>query len=298
MFRFRFVLVPVLASLFLTGAACLTSAEDVLRLGVFTDTHVHDTESPNEGKIMSNYAERLTAFVNAMNQWPADAVLQLGDFVNGAFVMGADLGDPTRIPALLDHGVELVSGFAGPVHHVIGNHDVYDLTKEQFLAATGLEHTWYSFDLGGFHFVVLDAQFNRDGESYGKIGWMVQGTIPQAELDWLAEDLAATEHPTIILIHQPLDSDFSLTAGGPPISNHLEVRDLLVASGRVIAVFQGHTHHASHREIDGIHYVTFEAMVDHTEPTPPSWGAVTLDNAARTLLIEGAGNQPDLSLSF
>ena len=44
--------------------------------------------------------------------------------------------------------------------------------------------------------------------------------------------------------------------------------------------------------------VTFRALIDRTEPTPPSWAAVTLDSAARTIDIVGAGEQVDLHLEY
>lgn len=38
-----------------------------LHLGIFADLHAHDTDSPGEGKVMTNYADRLMACVDAMN---------------------------------------------------------------------------------------------------------------------------------------------------------------------------------------------------------------------------------------
>jgi len=282
------------------GFTAFGLAEDapMVRLGIVTDVHAHDTDSPNEHKVMTGYAERLRAFADAMTSWPADALIDLGDFVNGTFVMGAELGDPDRIPAILDQAVTALSPFEGPVHHVIGNHDVYDLTKEEYMAGISAEETYYSVDIGALHVVILDAQFQKSGEDYGNIGWMVQGMIPEQELEWLREDLAATSSPTLVCVHQPLDVSFALLAGGPTISNYLAVRETLSASGVVIAVFQGHTHDFSLNTIDGIHYVTFAAMVDHDEPAPPTWAAVTVDTAARTILIDGQGLQDDLELGF
>ena len=69
-------------------------------------------------------------------------------------------------------------------------------------------------------------------------------------------------------------------------------------SGVVIAVLQGHDHENRYTEIDGIHYVTFAAMVDHTEPTPPTYAQVTLDAETRTIRIEGFGLQESRDLSF
>lgn len=296
----KLVSVSAVLVLLLVTASSLVASDSagVVRLGIVTDVHVHDTNSPNEHKVMTNYEPRLAAFVAAMTAWPADTVISLGDLVNGVFVMGAELGDPARVPALLDHGVTLLRGFPGETHYVLGNHDVYNLSKSQFLAGTGSPSVYYSFDVGAYHLVILDAQFNKSGQDYEHVSWMVQGTIPPAELEWLRTDLASTEKPTIVCVHQPLDLAFELLAGGPPISNAAEVRAALVASGRVVAVFQGHTHDSAHTVMDGIHYVTFAGMVDHDVPTPPSWAAVSLDPVARTIRIDGTGLQESLELTY
>ena len=292
-----------LVLLLLAAAALPASASDadVVRIGIVADIHVHDTDSPCElggAKVMVNYAERIEAFVEAMNAWPAEVVIDLGDFVNGVFVMCEDLGDPERVPGLLDTGLAVLSAFEGPIYHVIGNHDVYDLTKEEYLAGIGAESTFYSFDIGAYHVVVLDAQYTKEGEDYGNVSWMVQGTVPPSELAWLREDLQATSKPTLVCIHQPLDVEYSFTAGGPPVWNHVEVCQVLAESGKVIAVFQGHTHENGYSLIDGIHYVTFAAMVDHAEPTPPSWAQVVLDALNRTITIEGFGLQSSYELLY
>jgi len=291
----------VLVSAVLIGSIlCVSVAgSEPVRLGIVADVHAHDTESPVEHKVMTNYPERLTAFVNAMNAWPADLVIELGDFVNGAFVLGAEYGDPTRIARILDEAVAILSRVECPVHYVLGNHDMYDLAKDEFLAAVGADEKYYSFDFGGFHFVILDAEYNDpEQDDYDHVFMRVKCRIPQHELDWLANDLARTDLPTIVSVHQPFDSEFDANAGGPPVVNNAEVRQVLSESGVVIAVFQGHDHENRYAEIDGIHYVTFAAMVDHTEPTPPTWAQVTLDLATRTITIEGFGLQSSWDLGF
>ena len=181
---------------------------------------------------------------------------------------------------------------------MLGNHDLYDLSKAEFFAATGLDAGYYSFDLNGFHFVILDAEYNPDATDYDHVFLRVKGFIPAPELDWLSADLAATTLPTVVCVHQPIDSEFDALAGGPPIANNKDVQRVLRESGVVIAVFQGHDHENRHAEIDGIHYVTFAAMVDHTEPTPPTWAQVTLNIESRTITIEGVGLQSNWELRF
>ena len=291
----------ILLGLILVLATGISLVAEPVRVAIVTDVHAHDMNSPNEHKVMVNWIERVAAFVDAANDWPADAVVNLGDFVNGRFVMAGpdvDLGEAARIEGILLDAYAALTAFDGPVHYVIGNHDVYDLSKEQILAVTGAESTYYSYDLGGVHFVILDAQYDKKENDYGHVAWMVQGLIPSVEMEWLQADLAASELPTVVFVHQPLDSDFAMLAGGPPIFNHLAVRDVLTADDDVIAVFSGHAHDSNYSEIDGIHYLTIAAMVDHDEPTPLTWAMVTIDADAGTLIVDGEGIQPDYELSF
>jgi hypothetical protein len=267
----------------------------VVRFGLVTDIHAHDTDSPLEGKWMTNTEERLASFTAAMNAWGAGFVVELGDFINGWVVLGADPGDPARIPDVLAWADGVYAAFDGPRYHVIGNHDVYNLNKEQYRAILGIDSTIYGFDVGAFHFIVLDVQFANDGSDLAHTYTGVAGFVPPAELEWLRADLAASDAPTIVLVHQTLDA-YIEEWGRAVVTNQDEVRAAIAADGDVIAVFQGHDHDNAYREIDGIHYVTFEALVD--QGTPPSWAAVTLDPSARSITIVGAGEQASYALNY
>jgi 3',5'-cyclic AMP phosphodiesterase CpdA len=286
------------SALVLSLAANATAPTEPVHIGIFADLHAHDTNSPVEEHVYTNYAQRLQAFVDAMNAWPADLVIELGDFVNGKFVLGAELGDAARIAGILENAESIYATFDGPRYYVLGNHDVYDLSKEEFLEGTGASSATASFDAGLYHIVILDAQYDKKGNDLGHAGWVVQGNIPQAQLDWLSNDLSATDLPTIVCVHQPLDVDFDLLSGGPTVVNAEAVKAILSESGVVIAVLQGHEHKNAYSLIDGIHYVTFEGLLDRTEPTPPSWAMVTLDPASRTITVRGEGNQADLDLEY
>ena len=273
----------------------LADESDVVRFGLITDVHAHDTDSPLEGKWMTHTQERLAAFTNAMNAWQADFVVELGDFLNGWIVLGADPGDPARIPDVLAWADSLYAAFDGPRYHVIGNHDVYNLDKEQYRTILGIDRTFYSFDVGTVHFVVLDVQYAEDGSDLAHTYTGVAGFVPGPELDWLRADLAASGRPTIVFVHQMLDA-YVEEWGRALVANQPEIQAILASDGDVIAVFQGHDHDNRHSVSDGIHYVTFEALVD--QGTPPSWAQITLDPTARTILIEGVGDQADYTLDY
>jgi len=288
------VWIPILCTV-LAGAVAAADAEDAVRFGLIADLHAHDTDSPLEGKWMTRTEERLAAFTAAMNAWDPDFVIELGDFVNRWVVLGADPGDPARIPEILAWADGLYAAFDGPRYHVIGNHDVYNLDKEQYRSILGIDSTYYSFDVGAYHFVVLDVQFAEDGSDLAYTYTGVAGFLPEAELEWLRDDLAASDRPAVVFVHQMLDTHIEAW-GRALVANQPEVQAVFAEDGDVIAVFQGHDHDNAHNVIDGIHYVTFEALVD--QGTPPSWARITLDPSARTIVIVGEGDQADYVLGY
>ncbi|MEW5826794.1 MAG: metallophosphoesterase [Candidatus Bipolaricaulota bacterium] len=277
-------------------AVSALGVEDIVRFGVFTDLHAHDLDSPLEGKWMTNTEERLTAFTEAMNRSRPDFVIQLGDFVNGWVVLGTDPGSPDRIPEILAWADAQFAAFQGPRYHVIGNHDVYNLDKATLRAVLGMERTSYSFDVGPFHFVVLDVQYGLDGKDLEHTYTGVSGYVPDALLAWLESDLAeARGRPTLVFVHQMLN-EVVIEWNRALIANQAEVQHVLEQAGHVVAVLQGHDHAYSHELIGGIHYVTLEALVD--QGTPPSWALVTLDAVSQIVRVDGFGEQPSLEFTY
>ncbi len=266
-----------------------------IRFGLFTDLHADDRDSPAERKWMTHTAERLGAFCAAMNAEAVDFTIQLGDFVNGWLVLGADPGNPSRIPEVLAWADSLYAACTGPRYHVLGNHDLFNLDKTAIRTILGLNGTYYSFDVRGVHFVVLDAEFAEDGSDLARTYTGVAGFIPPAELVWLREDLATSDRPTIVFVHQMLDA-YIAEWGRPIVANQPEVQAILSADPEVVVVFQGHAHAFRHSEVSGVQYLTFAALVD--QGTPPSWALVAVDPATRTVTIDGTGEQPSLMFSY
>jgi len=279
----------------LGGSADLGDTAAPVRFGLFTDLHAHDRDSPVEKKWMTHTADRLGAFCAAMNAEAVDFTIQLGDFINGWVVLGADPGDPTRIPEILAWADSLYGAFMGPRYHVLGNHDLYNLDKATIREILGLERTYYSFDVRGVHFVVLDVEFTEDGTDLAHTYTGVAGFLPAEELTWLRDDLDRSDRPTIVFVHQMLDA-YIEEWGRPIVANQPDVQAILSGDAEVVAVFQGHDHAFRESEKGGVRYVTFEALVD--QGTPASWAVVTVDPAAQTVTIEGTGEQPSLQFSY
>ncbi len=227
-------------------------AEPRLRIGLVTDLHYADKPP----LIHRYYRETLTKFAEAARQFrqdKTDAVIELGDLI--------DVGESLEIEqGYLKRIVKDFRATPGQHHYVLGNHCVWRLTKPEFLGIVGQKRSFYSFDLKGCHFIVLDACFRSDGQPYGRANFQwTDANIPPAEIEWLRSDLRRTPHKAVALVHQRLDAQ-------PPygVKNAAEVRKVLEESGKVLAVFQGHYHVSDYKEISGIHYVTLAAMVEGT----------------------------------
>lgn len=202
-------------------------ASNKLRIGLITDVHKD---------IIHNADERLTGFIEAMLAEKVDAIMQLGDFC---------------IPKPENRGfLAIFNRFPGPKYHVLGNHDMDDgFTREQAVAFLGMKQRYYSFDLGGCHFVVLDGNDTPEGWPGGYPAY-----IAADQLAWLEQDLAGTQLNTFILSHQSLEHPSC-------IKNQEEVRRVIAAARnaagkpKVAACFNGHWHIDHARRIDGIPYI-------------------------------------------
>jgi Icc protein len=143
-----------------------------------------------------------------------------------------------------------------PLHHAIGNHDVFGVLLKSGVAPTDpaygkkmyqdrLGQTYYSFDYKGYHFVVLDSiQPTADR--------LWEARVDDGQLHWLRDDLKSLPPgaPVIGVIHCPLVTAFAtyaqiVTEGRKyntmTVANAPEVLEIFEGAN-VLAVLQGHTH--------------------------------------------------------
>ncbi len=229
-----------------------TNKRGAVRIGLVTDLHYAD-KAPAGSR---HYRETLGKLKEAASQFQSDRpdfVVFQGDLI--------DSGKSLEQEKLhLQTVVHAISSIPYPKYYVLGNHCVDQLKKAEFLQGVGQKKSFYSFDQNGFHFVVLDSCFKSDGTPYGRKNFTwTDANIPPEELAWLQTDLKKTTFPTIVFAHQPLDLK---DTDSHAVKNSSEVRKVLEQSGKVAAVFQGHSHHNKYSEIKGIHYCTMVAMVE------------------------------------
>lgn len=262
-----------------------------VRFGLISDSHYADREVSGI-RFYRESAEKMKACVDVMNQEKVDFMIHLGDFKD----QDPEPNEQRTMQYLRDFEA-IYAEFEGPRYHVLGNHDMDSLSKLQFQSLvenTGIEksQTYYSFNKGDYHFVVLDACFNPDGSPYDhdNFKWY-DANVPQEQLDWLEKDLKDAKKPTIVFVHQMLED---IENGKHHIKNFAEVRDILESSGKVTAVFQGHKHEERYKLINDIHYYTIYGMVDYSGPENNSFAIVTLDGERIT--IDGYFRVSDLEI--
>ena len=244
-----------------------------VKFGVFADMHVD---------IMHDTKERLEIFLDTCRKEDVDFVIQLGDFCypddNRKVVckpehMPVNIAYAITVPTYADKPaiMNMYNNFEKPSYHVLGNHDCDMCSKaEQLKFMNAKNGSYYSFDQGGFHFVVLDTNYIKtaDGEffayenaNYFEAGfrddWVRENVSPD-QLEWLKEDLAKTTNPTIVFSHA------SFAQRVTPVTKVKNCKDVLEifknAPGGVVACFNGHHHLDAVTKEDGIWMVQMNSM--------------------------------------
>ncbi len=221
-----------------------------LVFGALTDIHYAD--KPSAGNRHYREAlDKLEAALDHLRDKQPGFIVELGDFIDKTDTVEQEIGFLRTVE-------QVFAKAPCDRHYVLGNHCIDTLVKDEFLENCGARAPHYSFDQGGFHFVVLDSCYNSDGDPYGRGNYVwTDANIPAAQIRWLREDLERTGKPVVVFAHQRLDGE-----GAHFVNNAGDVRAALAASGKVLAVLQGHNHRNDYRQLDGIHYCTLVAMVE------------------------------------
>src|SRR6187402_3495536 len=206
-----------------------------MRFALISDVHLGPPAS-HQGKLrkLTQLSEPLVeAFAQRMRQeLEPDLVINLGDVLEDE---SREL-DRARYARFVD----ILASIGKPVMHVAGNHDTIHLTPADLCELWGnAPDVTYSQDHCGVHFAVLRTVEQK----------RVRIDLPEEQLAWLERDLAATQLPCVVLMHHAasemrLDGNrwFDARPHLARIVQRRAVRRIIEASGKVIAVFNGHVH--------------------------------------------------------
>ncbi|QBG48624.1 hypothetical protein EGM51_14880 [Verrucomicrobia bacterium S94] len=218
-----------------------------VQVGLITDIHY-------DGSAVA--LNRLYNHINQLNAGKAEALVLMGDLVNGT--------GETNAKRLLREVSALCDAFKGKTYFMPGNHDLDHLSKPEFYNALGRagDPSRFHFEAGGYTFICVDCNFTPDGEEYelGNFNWE-ESCMPLEEIEWMRARIAASLNPVILISHQRIDKETRFA-----IRNHDLVRETIAMSDKVKAVFQGHNHTDDLLSVDGTSYYTLSAHIDDAGP--------------------------------
>lgn len=237
-----------------------------LTLALITDLHFGPEASfgGKLRKLTAQAAPLARAFVERINaSVKPDLVVNLGDDIEDE--------SPAADRARYSECQGILRGAAAELVNVAGNHDTIQLTEADLRGIWGREgELYYALDRGGFHLVVLHTRERKDHDV----------SLGEAQLAWIAADLAANPGPTIVAMHHSA-ADQDLTGNrwfeGSPhlclVRERRALRALLEAHGDVRAVFNGHLHWNHLDVINGIPYVTLQSLIENLDDDAPGCAA-------------------------
>ena len=207
-----------------------------LSFGIVTDVHKD---------LMPDADRRLETFIHEAEERNVDFIIQMGDFCCGE----------TKNKGFL----KIWGQYKGPKYHVLGNHDMDKDSKEEIMDFWGMPKTYYSYDIGGYHFIVMDANFlYQDNKfiDYKNANFYVDSSIRtfihDEQIEWFKADLEATVLPTVVFCHQ------SLWHG---VKNRLTLQKIMEAhKDKVICSLNGHNHIDYHFKQKGVDYIGINSM--------------------------------------
>jgi len=289
-FTLKFVIIAMLL------VSC-KSEQESFQIGVMTDCQYCDCDI-KWGRYYEQAPGRLDSIVRYFNKQNLDFSIHLGDFID-------------KDIASLEHLMPTWNSLNDPKYHVLGNHDfdVADSLKGSIPELMGLKSRYYSFKNKGWKFIVLDGNdmslygpseefsveesrmyMESEASKGNKSALFYNGGIGPRQLEWLKTELEQSESmPVLIFSHFPIY----------PLDNHnvwnnAELIDLIEPYPNIKAVFTGHNHAGSYEVVNGVHFLTFKAIVD--TPDENAYALVKIEN--QQIIVNGFGREPDRILKL
>ncbi|MDB5505387.1 MAG: hypothetical protein JWR75_25 [Devosia sp.] len=226
----------------------------------------------------------LDDFVAFATEQGADLILDLGDHISDT-----DLEQDRRVAAEV---AACLAKFPGPRVHLLGNHDVEQLSIADNEAIFGQSMASRVVDLGGIRLIAWqpDVTMTR-GTGFAPTG---------SHLDWLVAALEADERPAIIATHLPFSGNaqignhyFEHNAEFSRHPDHAEVRAAVERTGRAALWLSGHVHWTTIATVQGIVHVSLHSLSERFTTFPlPACAFALLDIADGTLTLDVRGNEP------
>lgn len=242
-----------------------------MRIAVITDIH-HRSGGPAE------VLDAVRNFVEQANADGADLLLDLGDRLRDA--------SPELDHEALRELAGIFSRFDGERFHLLGNHDVINLTVADHAALLGVP--------------IRTRTFSRDDLTV--VAWQPDVTLLEPHgfapagdaLADLASALEAATGPTIVATHYPVSGQsmignpyFEREPGWAFPPDHEQVRALLAGTGNCVLWLSGHIHQTTWTRIGRTAHVCLQSLSENIGGRPSLATALCDVDHDITLAVSG-----------
>ena len=220
-----------------------------MKIGLFSDPHYSSQELTGGNRRNNLSLGKMRAALERFAAAGCDRAICLGDLTDTEDTKEQEIANMRQIAALF-------SDFSMPITVVMGNHDAYVFTADEFYDLLGGCEP-VDIHEEGKHLLFLDTNYTAQGVKYTPHGfhWDDVG-LPNP--DNLREQLAALDGDVHIFMHQNIDP--AIPAQDHRLANADEVCAIIEGSGKVKAVYQGHYHWGNRSHRGGVAYITLPAM--------------------------------------
>ena len=239
-----------------------------LAIGIIADCQYCDCET-SEARYYKSSLNKLEGAIEQLNTESLNYTIHLGDFIDRDFKS-------------FDNLLPVWNKISSNKYHVLGNHDfnVVDSLKPRVLDRLNLTDRYYSIVEKQWRFIVLDGndlsfhgaysqlKMKQTDSLYSEIiktkelsKLVGNGGLSQEQLVWLESELISAEknnEQVGIYCHYPIIGNEHSNV----LWNSEQILALLERYSCVKFYFNGHNHYGDYSERNGIHYLTFKAMVE------------------------------------
>lgn len=221
-----------------------------MKIGLYADPHYAQREMSGDKRYNRLSLKKIKECYAAFADAGAELAVCLGDLIDN---------EPDHATEILDleQVAEIIKRSGIPTVCVMGNHDAFSFTAEEYYSILGGCEP-KDICAPGLDLLFLDACYFKSGARYapGDRDWR-DTFLPNAEE--LETKLNSCKGKVYVFMHQNLDPEVTEVHR---LFNAREVMEILEKSGKVKAVYQGH-YHPGHRTVfNGIEYVSLPAMCE------------------------------------
>lgn len=261
--------------------------ETTARIAIITDIHADRQHGTKQGDRALGLLEGFVEHINNLaGQDRPDLVLDLGDRIS-------DL-NPETDRRTLERVAEIFSRLRVPRAHLLGNHDVIHLSREDNadILETSIEHR--VLELAGWRLLLWYPNAHLNGHGF---------QFDPADLEWLETHLRdvtspSANSPSAVFSHAPY-------SGASMLGNHyfepmpqyagykstLELRSILERY-TVSLCLTGHVHWNSLCTIDGIAHITVQSLTERFTTHPEPANAWAMLELGQRIKLEVYGRDP------